>query len=137
LIQYSGTYLNGSQFDIENSAAYWITVLEETTLEIPNQETCEAIELLENLNLVGIPCAPEGLSAFDLLDIFGGAEFVSTIQYFDTRTGQMSFAAFSDGEKVGDDFNVLPTTGLQVSMLQPQVIADFSARPISLNISSH
>ncbi len=77
---------------------------------------CSGVDLNEGFNLVGFSCAPEGYSAFDLLDVLGSENVVS-IQSFNTDQGVFETAAFEDGGAIaGVDFPIVPGEGYFIYM---------------------
>jgi|GEM_PF-1801206 len=78
--------------------------------------SCSSHDLGQGFNLIGIACAPDGYSAFDLLNALGTDNGIS-IQRFDAETGTFETAGFSaDNQPAGVDFPIVPGEGYFIYM---------------------
>ncbi len=69
--------------------------------------TCPSNDLAAGINLTGLPCHSEGLTAFQLLQSIGDDIVVSSIQRFDPVTGNFGTAVMGSIEQAeGDDFPI-------------------------------
>jgi len=83
---------------------------------------CPSYDLILGFNHVGIPCAPSGLTAFQLLQAIGDSTVVSSIQRFNPTTGQFETAGYgSNGLPSGVDFQIVGGEGYVVSMKQDRL----------------
>ena len=137
LAEYVEGIPSGDDFPIRAGEGYWITMAEESVLEIPGAPSCEAFSLEQGLNLQGIPCAPAGLTAFELLEDFGGADLVDSIRRFNSETQEYESATYEEGMPAGTDFVINGWEAYEITMLLPIQVSEFALSPVETTISSH
>lgn len=77
---------------------------------------CAAIDLQPGPNLLGFACAPDGYTAFELLQALGSEDAIS-IQSYDLETGKFKTAGFTEtGQLYGDDFAIILGEGYYLYM---------------------
>ncbi|MGE3538244.1 MAG: Ig-like domain-containing protein [Candidatus Tectimicrobiota bacterium] len=69
---------------------------------------CPTYHLQRGVNLVALPCAAAGLTAYTLLSLLGSGTTIASVQTFDTTTGQWLSAAYHHGMPAGIDFPIVP-----------------------------
>ncbi|MEW6215831.1 MAG: thrombospondin type 3 repeat-containing protein, partial [Nitrospirota bacterium] len=77
---------------------------------------CSTWNLKTGTNLVGTPCAPTDMTAFQLLKAIGDETVVSSIQRFNTDTGMFETAGYLNGQIVGVDFSMKAGEGYFIYM---------------------
>jgi|GEM_PF-987742 len=82
-----------------------------------NTAYCYAWDLQPGINIVGSPCIPSGMTAFQMLGLLGGSTMVSSIQSFDPASGKFMTAAYDpDGTLTGPDFGFDPDKAYFIHM---------------------
>jgi hypothetical protein len=88
---------------------------QDATLEF-SSKYCPVWNLLPGVNLVGSPCVPAGLTAFQLLQAIGDEAVVSSIQRFNRDSGRFETAAYVEGLPAGKDFPIVASEAYFVHM---------------------
>ncbi len=93
-------------------------------------KVCVDIDLRAGINLVGLVCAPDGYTAFDLLERLG-MENAASIQRYDTVTGGFQTVGYSEyGQLNGENFTIV--TGEAYFLQMHNAVIDFI---FDLNVS--
>ncbi len=79
---------------------------------------CHTWELVPGKNLVGSGCIPDGLKASELLQHIGDETVVTSIQRFNSITGEFETCAYNEGVPDGGDFSIHPGEGYFINMKQ-------------------
>jgi hypothetical protein len=78
---------------------------------------CYTWNLKAGINIVGSPCASQGLTAFGLLNNLGIAN-VSSIRRFNPETGKFETSGYFNGTPAGVDFPLTQGDGYFINMQQ-------------------
>ncbi len=125
--KYEGVYYEegvpaGDSFPLLSHEGYEVEMLAGATLTYNAELSCpSSMDLAAGLNIVSFACANDQFTAFDLMRILGGPSVVSTVQWFNPRTGLIESAAYFGNQTVGHDFPVRAGQGVLVYLLEDLV----------------
>jgi hypothetical protein len=113
----NGGILSGDNFPIRNGEGLIIYSKVRKTVSFTGFSTCPSLYPLVGVNLVGIPCPTEDLTAFQLIQTIGGDTMVNSIQRYSSEKGAFETTGFDQtGQLVGVDFPIVPGEGYFVYM---------------------
>jgi hypothetical protein len=119
--RYTGGTPDGEDFPISPGEGLIVYATREKTLNFASAFCPTTWDLHAGANLVGTPCGPASLTAFDLLETIGDEAVVSSIQRFNSLAGRFETVAYSNGEPAGVDFPIVGGKGYVVTMKQERL----------------
>lgn len=114
---YEGNVPAGEDFVIEPGDG--LIVYSKADAVIPfTSVVCRTLDLYIGNNLIGLPCAAPGMTAFQLLRAIGGEMVISSVGRYNRNTGEFETASYHNGAPVGVDFSIIPGEGYFITMHQ-------------------
>lgn len=96
----------GEDFEIRSGDGLLITMKQPFTLTWNGSYACRDRSLTPGKQLVGFGCMPTGWTVKQLMNALGGYGTVTAIQRWDNTRQRFEFAAYDEGEWIGEDFPV-------------------------------
>jgi len=97
----------GTNSPIRSGEGWLVFVKTVSSIDITPQQTCPSTNLQPGLNIVGFPCAPKFIRAYELLQAIGDNAVISAIQTFDLERGRFLTVAYdNNGAPIGQNFQI-------------------------------
>ena len=94
----------GEDFEIRSGDGLLITMKQPFTLTWNGTYACRDRALTPGKQLVGFGCIPSGWTVKQLMNALGGYGTVTAIQRWDNTRQRFEFAAYDEGEWIGENF---------------------------------
>ncbi|MBI5410351.1 MAG: hypothetical protein HZA14_13400 [Nitrospirae bacterium] len=136
-VKYNGSgEPDGDNFAIVNGEGYIVYSKVIKSESLIFERDCSAIDLSAGMNLVGLSCLPEKITAFQLLQAIGDETVASSIQRFNAETGKFETASYLNGQPAGVNFPVKAVEGYFIFMKQDIIFFPDNISPPDIQITS-
>lgn len=131
----SGSLL-GDDFPIQSGHGYMIDAVSESVKNFSGSSLCEPIIVHPGSNLIGFPCVPANMTAYQLIERLSHYCDVRSLQRYNAETGAFETAGYNKyGNLSGVDFKITSSEGYFLQSLNAGQINHIAYVPPGVSVS--
>ncbi len=113
---------SGDNFMLTNVDGLIVYGKADKTISVNSFAACPSLNLTIGINIIGIPCVPANMKAYQLLQKIGNDTVVYSIQRYNNDTGKFETASYLNGQPVGINFPIKASEGYFILMKQDKLL---------------